>query len=90
MTLPPLPAIGSARIEVYGALGAGWDEANWDNQVRSELDWVDITPESMSIRTSWGADDPVGTGAGRKTGAPRRQPRFAYALNLTNAGRFRP
>lgn len=58
--LPPLPAIGSARIEIYGALGAGWDEANWDGQNWAQLDWVDITPESMNIRTSWGADDPVG------------------------------
>jgi len=60
MTLPPLPAIGSARIEIYGAIGPKWDSAAWDEQDWSSTDWIDITPESVAVRASWGADDPIG------------------------------
>lgn len=60
MTLPPLPAIGSARVEIYGAVGPKWDEAAWDIQQWSSTDWIDITPQSMVVTVSWGADDAIG------------------------------
>jgi len=62
MTLPPLRAIGSARIEIYGPSpgSAKWDEALWDTGRWAFFDWRDVTPQSMAVRLSWGADDPVG------------------------------
>jgi len=60
MTLPPLPAIGSARVEIYGAVGPKWDSAAWDEQDWSSLGWIDVTPQSVVCKASWGADDPVG------------------------------
>jgi hypothetical protein len=60
--LPPLPAIGSAKIEVLGAVpgSAKWDEALWDNAAWALFDWQDVTPQSMNAQVSWGADDPAG------------------------------
>jgi hypothetical protein len=62
MTLPPLPAIGSARIEIFGpsAGAAKWDEGKWDSATWPGVDWLDITPESVAVTVSWGADDPSG------------------------------
>lgn len=60
--LPPLPAIGSAVIQIFGPdPGAPkWDQVNWDEATWADLDWRDITPESMQAQVSWGADDPAG------------------------------
>ena len=60
--LPPLRAIGSARIEIWGpsAGSAKWDEALWDTSVWAKFDWRDVTPQSVALRITWGADDPVG------------------------------
>jgi len=60
--LPPLPAIGSVRIEIWGPepTSARWDQSNWDDAVWSKIDWQDITPQSMNVQLSWGADDPAG------------------------------
>jgi len=60
MTLPPLPAIGSARVEIYGAVGPKWDAAAWDEQQWSSTGWIDVTPQSVVVKASWGADDAVG------------------------------
>jgi len=60
--LPPLPAIGSAQIEIWGPSpgSAKWDEALWDTALWSKFDWRDMTPESVAVRITWGADDPIG------------------------------
>ena len=60
--LPPLPAIGRARIEIFSVAegSAKWDEALWDRSVWPKVDWRDITPQSMVAKVTWGADDPSG------------------------------
>ena len=60
--LPPLPAIGSAKIDIWGPSpgSAKWDEAVWDGGRWSFYDWRDVTPESVAVRATWGADDAVG------------------------------
>lgn len=62
MTLPPLPAIGKVHIEIYGALpgSAKWDEAVWNESLWATFGWMDVTPQSVAARVTWGADDPVG------------------------------
>jgi hypothetical protein len=62
IVLPPLPAIGSIRIEIFGANkgSAKWDEAIWGSSVWPNFGWQDITPQSMVVKASWGADDPSG------------------------------
>lgn len=62
MIAPPFPAIGKVRIEIFGPAtntprwGSGlWDLTNW-----GELGWRDVTPQSMNLKLSWGADDPAG------------------------------
>ena len=61
-SLPPLRAIGRAHVEIYGALpgSAKWDEAVWDQSTWSVFGWMDVTPQSMVARVTWGADDPTG------------------------------
>lgn len=60
ITGPPLPAIGSIGIEIYGpAVGtARWDAVNWDDTGLpwNQNDWQDVTPQSMTAEISWGAD----------------------------------
>jgi hypothetical protein len=60
--LPPLKAIGRAKVEIYGALpgSAKWDEAVWGQSLWATFDWLDVTPQSMAARVTWGADDPTG------------------------------
>jgi hypothetical protein len=60
--LPPLPAIGRARIEIFSVAegSAKWDTALWDRSVWPKVDWRDITPQSMVAKITWGADDPSG------------------------------
>ena len=60
--LPPLPAKFAVRIEIYGPLpgSAKWDEAVWNSSRWAIFDWIDITPQSMAGRITWGADDPTG------------------------------
>ena len=60
--LPPLPAIGHIRVEIYGALpGSGkWDEAIWGQSTWAIIGFIDITPQSVVAQVSWGADDPTG------------------------------
>jgi len=60
--LPPLKAIGNVRIEIYGPLpgSAKWDEAVWDASRWAIFDWIDITPQSIAARITWGADDATG------------------------------
>lgn len=60
--LPPLPAIGSAIIQIFGPDPSApkWDQAVWDDVAWAKLDWRDITPESMQCQVTWGADDPAG------------------------------
>lgn len=60
--LPPLPAIGTARIEILGPLSgsARWDEALWGSSNWALFGWFDVTPQSMNARITWGADDPSG------------------------------
>lgn len=62
IALPPLPAIGSAHIEIFGAESeaARWDVAQWDVDTWAALGWHDVTPESMVAEIIWGADDPSG------------------------------
>jgi hypothetical protein len=61
-SLPPLKAIGKVKVEIYGALpgSAKWDEAIWGQSTWSAFGWMDVTPQSMVARVSWGADDPTG------------------------------
>lgn len=61
--LPPLPAIGRVRIELFGpptGEGAKWDEAHWDVDVWEGAGWQDITPESLNVQITWGTDDNMG------------------------------
>lgn len=62
MTLPPYPAIGKARVEIFGpdSNAARWDQASWDNATWVELGWRDVTPQAMVVKVGWGADDPAG------------------------------
>jgi hypothetical protein len=62
VALPPLPAIGRARIEIFGPApgSAKWDEALWGISTWPGLGWNDITPQSMVAKVTWGADDPAG------------------------------
>jgi hypothetical protein len=62
MALPPLPAIGTARIEILGPLSgsARWGEAIWGQSNWALYGWFDVTPQSMNARITWGADDPEG------------------------------
>jgi hypothetical protein len=62
MSLPPLPAIGRVHVEIYGALpgSAKWDEAVWGESTWSIFGWMDVTPQAMGVRVTWGADDPTG------------------------------
>ena len=62
MALPPLPAIGRARIEIFGPApgSAKWGEALWGISTWPGLGWNDITPQSMVATVTWGADDPAG------------------------------
>lgn len=60
MTLaPPIAAIGSIGIEVFGPSPghAKWGVALWGDDVWGVSDWQDVTPQSMSASASWGADD---------------------------------
>lgn len=62
-SFPPLPAIGSVGIEIYGpAVGAAkWGTAVWGEDTGwSENDWRDVTPQSMTCDLTWGADYPEG------------------------------
>jgi len=64
--LPPLNAkgygIGAVGIQIWapdpGA--AKWDEAFWDVGTWMSNTWQVITPLSMAVRVTWGADDPTG------------------------------
>lgn len=62
LPLPPLPAIGSVHIEIFGPDGGAalWDVALWDEDVWAGLGWRDVTPQSVNVETIWGADDPSG------------------------------
>ena len=69
-TLPPLPAIGSIAIEIYGTGGYGPSTARWDIAATTwdgttmfwgnDPGWYDVTPESLTAEVKWGADDPQG------------------------------
>jgi hypothetical protein len=62
VALPPLPAIGSIRVELF-SFGAGadqWDVATWDNGEWVTPDWQDVTPQSVNVKVGWGADSVQG------------------------------
>jgi hypothetical protein len=62
MPLPPLPAVGTIHVEIFGpdSGSAKWDVALWDEDVWASLGWRDVTPESVNVEMTWGADDPSG------------------------------
>jgi hypothetical protein len=62
MPLPPLPAVGTIGVEIFGpdSGSAKWDVALWDEDVWASLGWRDVTPESVNVEMTWGADDPSG------------------------------
>lgn len=60
--LPPLPAIGSAVVQILsaGETAHRWGFAQWDVSKWDEVAWRDVTPETMHMQVSWGADDAAG------------------------------
>lgn len=65
--LPPLPAIGSAIIELLGPLdedpNSVWDAAIWDGGESFWMplkSWQNVTPQSVHVQITWGADDIAG------------------------------
>ena len=61
-SLPPLPAIGSVRIELFsiGPSTDKWDKAVWDGGAWVSPGWQDVTPESVNVKIGWGADSVQG------------------------------
>lgn len=62
---PPLPAVGTCFIQLFGppadtTNAAKWDEARWDQDVWSGYGWQDVTPQSLNVQISWGTDDNMG------------------------------
>lgn len=59
---PPLAAIGSVGIEIFGPSpnSAKWDVAQWDVDVWAAIGWSNVTPESVVCEIAWGADQPQG------------------------------
>jgi len=64
--LPPLPAIRNIHIEIFRAGNgeeddvARWGEARWGQSTWPLFAWHDVTPQSVVMKCSWGADDPQG------------------------------
>ena len=61
---PPLPAIGSIGIEIFGPSSgsARWDAAVWDDAGTpwNANDWRNVTPQSVTAEINWGADTAEG------------------------------
>ena len=66
--LPPLSAVGTVRIQLFGpyqdtSAMTKWDQANWDDAAATWanlLGWQDVTPQSLNCQISWGTDDNMG------------------------------
>lgn len=61
---PPLSAIDTVRIELYGPPAEStvfWDSARWDQAAwGGAIGWQDVTPQSLNAQISWGTDDNMG------------------------------
>lgn len=59
---PPLTALGSALIEVYGPKPgySRWENSLWGAGEWAAVGWNDVTPQSLSLKITWGADNPAG------------------------------
>lgn len=61
MMLPPISAIGTCIVELYGPPPGhyrwGAEESVWDTATWTDLGWQDVTPESMNAKSSWGASN---------------------------------
>lgn len=53
----PLPAIGSVMVELFGPPpgSARWDDVGWGSLTWVDFAWQDATPESVNVKTNWGA-----------------------------------
>ena len=60
--LPPLPAKGTTRIDVFGPLvaTAKWDSAKWDQADWVGPGWRAVEGVTLNAQISWGTDDNAG------------------------------